>query len=124
MQTLPSSGLLYRTNPRLQFSCCKPITVQPQPATRLLYGPLGQGYHLRSHIVLMVERDEDGSFIASDDDYGVYGVGDTEDAAQRDYVNSLKEYYDIIESGSHSHAPSRVALRQLQQHIAKVRTAG
>jgi hypothetical protein len=47
-------------------------------------------------VTLLFERDDDGTYIVSDDVTVVYGVGDTPQAALGDYAVSMSEYFEIL----------------------------
>jgi len=61
-----------------------------------IYGVQKCGWSVEHPIAVTVERDEDGSYIVSDDRFLVYGVGDTQSEAIDDYLVSLVEYFDLI----------------------------
>ncbi len=44
---------------------------------------------------IIVERDTDGRFVASDDVSVVYGVGESSAAAVEDYKIALSEFFEI-----------------------------
>jgi len=44
--------------------------------------------------MINIEMDDDGSYIVSDDIFGVYGNGKSVSESKRDYVSSLIEYYE------------------------------
>ena len=73
--------------------------------TQLLFGslvrfapqePTVRGWELIQPLTVTIERDDDDSYIVTEDSFLVYGVGDSLGTALRDYVVSLVEYHDLI----------------------------
>jgi len=48
-------------------------------------------------IPVCISQEEDGSFMVADYEIDMYGVGDTEEEAKRDYKNVVREYFVILE---------------------------
>jgi hypothetical protein len=84
-------------------------------------GEIGLGWHIDQPISLRVERDDDGSFIVSDDKFAVYGQGATLDEAIADYKTSLAEYAELVESQAACHSPTANLLKKLQMFLSKNR---
>lgn len=47
-------------------------------------------------LLITLEQDEDGLYLASDDQFAVYGDGETLAEALKDYIVSLIEYFEIL----------------------------
>jgi len=92
----------------------KPIVPLPTSVTITELG--GENWKLLRPFVLRYERDTDGSHLMSDSIFLVYGIGDTIDAAVRDYVTSLLEYYEIIAANVTDEATAR-QFAQIQQYL-------
>ncbi len=70
-----------------------------------LYGRIAPSWELIQPLAVHFEVDTDGSFIVSDETFLVYGVGDTILAAFRDYVTSLTELYQLVDSEAQGQVP-------------------
>lgn len=81
--------------------------------TYVLSGPVAPGWSVVAPIVLTLERMSDGEYLASDEVIDMYGCGTDQNAAVLDYVQSLIEYYAILES----HAPKSAPNRALFDHL-------
>lgn len=82
--------------PRRQFSLRLPAS---------LYGRVAPGWELIQPLTVDLEVDTDGSFIVSDDTFLVYGAGDTFLVAVRDYITSLIELYQLVDSEAQDQVP-------------------
>ncbi len=77
------------------------FTPAPGPReTWLLIGPIAQGWTLNRHLTIVIEVDDDGTFLASDDEFAVYGEGSNREQAARDYVVSLIEVFPVARVAS------------------------
>lgn len=69
---------------------------------------LPKGLELPDSLVLtrpflvMIEPDEEGSYVVSDEKFLVYGEGATRSEAVDDYLLSLAEYYSLVKEASDS----------------------
>jgi len=90
----------------------------PTPAQVFLEGVIVPGWRIREPLVLSVERDEDSSYIISDALFNVYGVGATHEIALEDYIESLIEYYEILER--HDDAPTVGQMSRLRVYLQPV----
>lgn len=66
------------------------------PSHIILLGQIAPGWILNRQLVVKLERDNDGTAVASDDLFLVYGTGSTFAEALQDYVVSLIEYYELL----------------------------
>lgn len=62
----------------------------------LLTGEITPEWHLKQPVSLKIERDEDGSFIMSEEVFNIYGHGATPENAKEDFIIALVEYYEIL----------------------------
>lgn len=61
-----------------------------------LVGEIGDDLIIAQPLPISIERDEDQSYIVSDDIFLVYGDGENTEHAIKDYVASLIEFYNIL----------------------------
>src|SRR5688572_14532590 len=84
---------------RPQYS--KPATAYTSPYAQpfqvTLAGEIFRDYSLVQPLVVSLEQ-AGGKIIASDDVFYMYGEGHTRQEAVRDYLSSLAEYYELLES--------------------------
>jgi len=76
--------------------------------------------HLRLTQPLTIDFEEagGGKIIASDDIFYMYGEGATRQEALRDYVCSLAEYYELLES--YKDAPGVELFTYLQSYVQPI----
>jgi hypothetical protein len=67
------------------------------PVSVTLFGPIGPELRIVQPLTINIERD-DNSYIASDDVFIMYGLGDDIPSALQDYISVLTEYYDVLSS--------------------------
>ncbi len=67
------------------------------PMVKTLMGLFAPGWTLHKQLRITIEMEDDGSLIASDDQFAVYGTGQTIESAISDYSKSLIEYYELVE---------------------------
>jgi predicted RNase H-like HicB family nuclease len=65
-----------------------------------LAGKIGFGFELVQALPVDLEKEPDGTYMASDPVFGVYGHGATVDEAFADFSTSLVEYYEIMATGA------------------------
>lgn len=83
-----------------------------------LLGEIAEGWELVQP--LPVSSEWDGNLcIMSDTLFSVYGDGDTDAAARKDYVTSLIEYYELIE-GRANDVFTRTLFQRLQRYLRRV----
>lgn len=88
-----------------------------QPARVYLFGELVPGWKLENPLPICVVRDTDGRFVAADDIFDVYGVGESWDAAVNDYKVALVEFFEITHDGAD--AESRRLLEHLKAYLRR-----
>jgi len=84
------------------------------PSQVMLVGAILERFQLVQPIVVNLEQ-ADGKIIASDDVVFMYGEGNTGLEAVRDYLSSLAEYYELVES--YEDAPSVELFSYLQTYL-------
>ena len=89
---------------------------QARPQTFLL-GRVKPGLRVVSPLQIVFERDDDGSYIVSDDLFGIYGEGRNPAEAQRDYVVVLCDYYQLLAAHAATDEANRVVFEQLQRYV-------
>lgn len=86
---------------------------------RLAPGVLAPGWRLIKALMLRIERDEDGRFVVSDEVFAIHGDGETRDAAIRDYVQTLIEYFDLLIARTAGDEPTTALFRHLNRYLEK-----
>jgi hypothetical protein len=120
-----TSGLPRYEVPRLTQSTRPSVVVSPSawspilssPLQYLLSGSVWSGWRLVQPLLLTLERDEDGCYIASDDQFAVYGDGGTLAEALQDYIVSLIEYYEILAARADDDLPTQALFRRLRLYL-------
>ena len=83
-----------------------------------LFGRIAPEWKIVQPLLVTVEHDDD-SFIASDDVFLMYGLGDDVVEAVQDYISVLTEYCEVL--SSHQDEPSVTLFRLLQSYLQPVR---
>jgi hypothetical protein len=91
-------------------------TFAPQIA---LVGKISDRLMLLKPLLVEFEDTGDGWVLASDDVFHMYGEGITYKYALADYVSSLSEYYELLES--YEDAPSVELFRYIQSYLQPIR---
>jgi len=78
-------------------------------------GVISDNFRLVQPLAIDLEEAGSGEIIASDNVFYMYGQGATRREAVEDYVSSLSEYYELLES--HNDAPSVELFRYLQSYL-------
>jgi hypothetical protein len=81
-------------------------------------GEISDHFRLIQPLSLDVEEADGGEIIISDSIFYMYGQGATRREALVDYVSSLSEYYELLES--HEDAPSVALFQFLQSHLQPI----
>jgi len=90
-----------------------------EPGYSALIGEIAPGWEIIQALFITTERDDNGFYIVADDEFGVYGYGRTSKAAERDYIDSLIEYYEIVESQADFNLGNRMLFDHLRKYIHK-----
>jgi hypothetical protein len=88
------------------------------PAQVTLVGEISGLLQLVQPLSISFEDGGRGRIIASDDVFYMYGDGATRQEALRDYVSSLSEYYELLES--HDDAPTVELFHYLQNYLQPI----
>lgn len=78
----------------------------------ILFRRIAPGWELVQRLVLELTQEEDGSYLLSDNEFYLYGQGETLAAAQDDYVAALLEYYALL--ADKPDPPTQAVFRRLQ----------
>ena len=84
-----------------------------------LFGPISSHWRFRQPLLITIEQGDDSSFIASEDLFGMYGVGNNTVQAVHDYISALIEYHEVL--SSHHDEPSVRLLQHLQSYLQPIR---
>jgi hypothetical protein len=91
------------------------------PFTIPLQGELVRGWQIKKPFDVIVEVDEQGYFVVSDDIFGVYGEGRTQRAALDDYAVSLCEYFELVAAEAAQDEANQALLAHLQIYLEPTR---
>jgi hypothetical protein len=83
-----------------------------------LFGPISSHWRFRQPLLITIEQGSE-LFIASDDLFGMYGVGNDIVSAVKDYISAILEYYELL--SSHRDEPSIRLFRHLQNYLQPTR---
>lgn len=83
-----------------------------------LFGRVAPEWKIVQPLLVTIERD-DGSFVASDDVFVMYGLGDDIAESVQDYVTVLTEYYQVL--SSHQDEPSVALFQRLHNYLQPIR---
>jgi hypothetical protein len=86
----------------------------------LLVGPIVTGWKIAQPLPIILEQDEDGSYLTSDDLFGVYGEGSTPTEAVEDYLVSLIDYYQLLGSRVDDTSFAHAMFARLQRYVSKL----
>lgn len=89
------------------------------PEFYYLVGEIEPGWVLRRPMKIWVDRDDEGEYVATNDQMSVFGVGKEWSDAIDDYVASLIDYYELIEREAADHQPTAFHLRRIQHYITR-----
>jgi hypothetical protein len=82
-----------------------------------LSGQIVPSWKLIQPLRLLIERDEDGTYIASEDIFRMYGTGRTPDEAVADYAVSLVDLYEFLEARLESNPLNRPRFGLLTRYL-------
>ena len=93
----------------------------PNPTYSIaLFGLQTAGWSFEIPLRLIIERDDNGWYSAADDEFLVYGSGESARAADHDYVLSLIDFYHLLVSEAAMNPAARSELQHLQAHVRPV----
>lgn len=86
----------------------------------VLLGEIRPGWSLIKTLQIDFDVEDDGLILAFDNEFFMYGSGQSVEDAMDDYINSLIEYYQVVERSSRGHIPSRGLLEKLQNYLVNI----
>jgi len=92
------------------------VNAVPQPQV-LLFGSIASGWVMLKPLLVTLEQEEDGYWVASDDLFQVYGEGATADAARQDYIVALIDYYQILALKAEEDLHSEATFSHLRRYF-------
>ena len=95
------------------------VTMAPE-VTVSLSGSIAPGWVLSRPLGVTIEQDVDGSWVASDGVFAVYGDGATRREAIQDLVLSLLDYYEQVLARADSTPENRTMWQRLRQYLSPV----
>jgi hypothetical protein len=87
------------------------------PLILTFFGQIAPGWKVVMPLLVTLEQDEDGSYVVADDQFLVYGHGDTREQAISDYVVSLIDYYQLLSLRAESNQHSQALFGWLRQYL-------
>lgn len=87
------------------------------PVTTYLVGDISSEFVIVQPLPINIEQDDDQSFVVSDDIFLIYGDGNNRLDAINDYVNSLIEFYSLVEDGAENNQFDVKLLSHLKSYI-------
>ena len=90
-----------------------------EPIYSVLLGEIAPGWEVVRPLFVMIEQDDDGGYVASDDRFVVYGAGDTASNAWQDYIVSLMDYYELVRGRAEDSIPTQALLHHLQTYLRR-----
>jgi len=95
------------------------MTVRAQRVDLVLMGRVRADLVLIAPIVLEVELDTNGWYVAACDDFPLHGVGENVDEAVRDYLDCLVDYHNVVAaSAAQGNADDLEELARLRSFIS------
>jgi len=107
-----SGGTERQRAPRYHFSA-----PSFSPIQLTLFGKIAPAWQFRQPLLVTIEQDTDGSFLASEVLFATYGVGQTPRDALMDFVIALLDYYEIVAAHARQDEYSCRLLRRLQEYL-------
>ena len=104
-------------SPSVYGGCDVPAEVS-SALSKYLVGRIAKGWELVPPLPIRTEWDGD-LYIVSDSLFSVSGDGDTEVAAQEDYVTSLIEYYQLLDRRA-DNVFTQALLQKLKRYLQRV----
>jgi hypothetical protein len=88
------------------------------PSQVVLLNEISDRLRVVQPILVDFEEGDEGRILVSDSIFYMYGEGATRMQALRDYISSLAEYYELLES--HDDEPSVALFRHLQSYLQPI----
>jgi len=92
---------------------------QAPPETRVVIGSISERWILKRPLRIVIEIDDDGTYVVSDDEFGLYGEGASREEAVLDFRVSLIEYIELLEARAKDHKPTAVLFRSLGSIVTR-----
>ena len=108
----------------MSITFCRDRDRENADEQRILSGQIGGNWRLVAPLTIRIEREEDGTFVVSDDEFAVHGDGETRDQAIGDYLDSLIEYYELLQSSSREDEPTATLFGRLRNYLQMVDDRG
>jgi len=83
-------------------------------------GSIAPSWRVVQPLLVTLERDEDGYYIVSDDEFAVYGDGYSIEEAVEDYKVSLIDYYQLLTARVDGDFLTQALLRRLERYLRPV----
>lgn len=80
-------------------------------------GNIGPEWRFIRQLPVVLEFDEDGTYIVSDEIFWLYGAGDTFHEAKQDYLTNLIHYYQVLSESTTDDPQTQALLDYLKQYI-------
>lgn len=93
------------------------ITPQPSILDVYLIGQISNDLVITQPFQINIERDDDGTYIVSDDLFLVYGNSDNQSDAVSDYVVSLIEFYEILKKNAITNVFDKSQFSMMEKYI-------
>jgi len=116
----PFCGTAYATASPTSWlgpASCSPLV---ERSLTISQGPLLDGWRIMRPLQLALGRDDQYLFVISDDVFLIYGDGSSPFEAYSDYVESLVEYYELVEQGAMQSPYDAAELRRLATYLQRV----
>lgn len=94
------------------------LPIRTYPFEIPIVGRIHRDYQFTKPISLIVERDDDGSYVLSDEIFGVFGNAFTLKDAVQDYISAFIGYYELL--SAHQDAPSVALFQELKRYFQPV----
>jgi predicted RNase H-like HicB family nuclease len=127
IQPVGRSGATRDLFPLLPYASAsaRTMTIRPvrPPSETLHLFPVMPGWNFKQPLRVVVELDDDGTYIVSDDVFAQYGQGETSEEAISDYVSSLAEYLELLELRAKDHKPTARLFGRYHAFVSRSKNA-
>jgi len=83
-----------------------------------LLGRVAPEWKVIQPLLITLERDTDGSILASEEVFCMYGIGQDVVGAIEAYIDALVEYYQLL--SAHNDEPTRALFTALQNYLQPI----
>jgi hypothetical protein len=109
----------YSRSQKILSNAVLPPLFRYPPVHLGLFGDIVEGYNITQVLPINLEKEDDGSYVVSDDIFLVYGSGDSRKEAINDYVSSLIEFYEMVEEDASTNDFDKKLFMHLRSYLAK-----